>query len=444
MSDISTAVKIEDISSVKKKISFDIPWADVKNELEGAYRKVGKTAKVKGFRPGKIPRSILEKYYREQAEDEAISTLVNKYYWDALQEKGISVVTRPQIEQKGIEQDKDFSFSAIVEIEPVVDPKDYIGLELNKEESVVTDEDLEARLQEIRQMFATMEDLQEDRAVIPGDFVVLDFTGKVSGEPLKELTAENHLLEIGSKTFVPGFEEQLIGTKKGENKTVVVKFPESYGAAHLAGKEAEFSIVVKGIRIKKAPEINEDFVKNFERYDSLEALRADVRKNLEEEKRRKAAADLDRDISEKLLAKNDFEVPESFVEQQIYYMMSDMQRRMTAGGMDQKKAAEFCFKLRDQFREEAIKTVKTVLLIKNITRKEGITVDEGEVEKRIREMASQRGQDAETLKKTLEKDDMVDSIRSEILSRKTYDFLAAKAHITAVTAETKGKPEGGK
>ncbi|MDP1992148.1 MAG: trigger factor [Syntrophales bacterium] len=444
MSDISTAVKIEDISSVKKKLSFEIPWADVKSELDVVYRKVGKTAKVKGFRSGKIPRAILERYYREEAEDQTISSLVNRYYWETMQEKDIPAITQPQIEQKGIEQDKDFTFSATIEVEPVVDPKDYIGLELKREEPVVTEKDLEARLQEIRQMFATMEDLNDDRGVIKGDFVALDFTGKLAGESLKELTGENHLLEIGSKTFVPGFEDHLIGIRKGESKTFVVKFPEPYTAAHLAGKDVEFTVTVKGIRVKKAPEIDENFVKNFERYDSLEALKADVRKNLEEEKMRKVAADLDRDISEKLLACNDFEVPESFVERQIYYMMSDTQRRMVSKGMDPKKAAEFCFKLRDQLREEATKIVKTVILIKNIAQKEAITVDEGEVEKEIGEMASQRGQDSDILKKTLEKDDMIDSIKSEILSRKTHDFLVAKANITKVGAERTEILEGEK
>jgi trigger factor len=444
VSEISAAVKIEDISSVKKKLSFEIPWADVKNELDVVYRKVGKTAKVKGFRPGKIPRAILEKYYRGEAEEETVSSLVNRYYWETLQEKEIPAVTQPKIEQKGIEQDKDFSFSAVVEVEPVIDPKDYVGLELQKEDPAVTDEDLQARLQEIRQMFATMEDLNDDRGAIKGDFLALDFTGKVDGESLKELTAENHLLEIGSKTFVPGFEDHLVGLRKGESKTFVVKFPEPYTAAHLSGKDVEFTVTVKGIRVKRVPEIDENFVKNFERYDSLEALKADVRKSLEAEKKRKVEADLEKEISEKLLANNDFEVPESFVGRQVYYMMSDTQRRMVSGGMDPKKAAEFCFKLRDQLREEATKIVKTVVLIKNIAQKEAITVEAEEVEKQIAEMASQRGQDVDTLKKSLEKDDLLDGIQSEILSRKTHDFLVAKAHVTTVKTKKMGNSEGEK
>lgn len=438
MSEISAAVKVDDISSVKKKLSFDIPWADVKNELDDVYRKLGKKAKVRGFRPGKIPRGILEAHYKADAEDETITNLVNRYYWETLQEKNIPAVTKPEIEQQGLETEKNFVFSATVEVEPAIEPKDYIGLELESEEPVVTEQDIEARMQEIRQMFATMEEVAEDHAIQMGDFVTLDFAGTLNGEPLKELKADNHLLEIGSKSFVPGFEEQLLDMKTGDTKTIAVTFPENYHAAHLAGKEVSFTVVVKGVRIKKLPEIDDQFVKNFERYESLEALKEDVRKNLEEEKKRKTELALERLISDKLLEKNDFEVPDSFVERQIYYMMSDTQRRMASGGMDPKKAAEFSFKLRDQFRDEAVKIVKTVLLLKNIAEKEGLTAAEEEVAQQIREIASQRAQDYETLKNKLEQEDMVDNIRSEIINRKTYDFLKAKASVTLVKQEGKG------
>jgi trigger factor len=444
VSDISAAVKIDDISTVKKKLSFDIPWADVKNELDAVYREVGKKAKIKGFRPGKIPRGILEVHYREEAEGEAVSNLVNRYYWETLQEKEIPVVTQPEIEQKGIEAEKNFTFSATVEVEPIVEPKDYLGLELEKEELTVSEGDFEVRMQEIRQMFATMEEVSEDRGIQTGDFVTLDFEGVLDGARLKELKSENYLLEIGSKIFVPGFEEQLIGMRKDESKVVAVKFPENYHAANLAGKDVEFSVKIKGIRIKKLPEIDEQFVKNFERYESLEALRNDIRKNLEEEKKRKIAAAFERQISDRLLEKNVFEVPESFVERQIYYMMSDTQRRMVSGGMDSKKAAEFSFKMHDQFREEAAKIVKTVLLLKGIAGKAGLTAGDDEVENRVREIAAQRAQDYEKLKESLEKDDLIDNIRSEIINRKTYEFLEANAKVIMVKGETKQIAEEGK
>lgn len=444
MSDISSAVKIEDISTVKKKLTFDIPWPDVKNELDAVYRTVGKKAKIKGFRPGRIPRSILERHYRKEAEEETVSNLVNRYYWETLQEKEIPAVIQPEIEQKGIEEEKNFTFSATVEVEPVVEPKDYLGLDLEKEEPVVTEEDLEERMKEIRQMFATMEEVTEERGVIESDYVNLDFAGALAGEKLKELQSEDYLLEIGSKTFVPGFEEQLIGMRKGEKKTVAVRFPEKYQAAHLAGKEIEFEVHIKGIRIKKLPELDEQFIKNFEHYESLEDLKADIRKNLEEEKKRKIALAFERLISDRLLERNTFEVPDSFVERQIYYMMSDTQRRMVSNGMDPKKAAEFSFKLHDQFREEATKIVKTVLLLKGIARKEGLIAGEDEVEAQIRELAAKRAQDYEALKQSLEKDDLMDNIRSEILNRKTYEFLEAKANITMIGNGTKEMTEAPK
>jgi len=361
-----------------------------------------------------------------------------------LKEKEIPSVTQPKIEQKGIEKERNFTFSADIEVEPSIEPKEYLGLDLEKGDSVVTEDDLEVRLQEIRQMFATMEDLNEERGVVEGDFVTLDFTGSIASESLKELTSDNYLLEIGSKTFIPGFEDQLIGLKKGEAKSLVVKFPQTYNVSHLAGKDAEFKVNVKGIRIKKMPDIDEEFVKNFDKYESLTALKADVRRKLEEEKLRKTAAEFDRHIGDKLLTKNDFEVPESYIERQIYYIMSDMQRRMMSGGMDQKKAVEFSLKLHDQFREEATKIVKTALLIKNIARKESLTVDDDEVDNQIREIASQRAQDYESFKKSLEKDDLIENIKNEILNRKTYEFLVSKATVTLPKQEKKAAMEEGK
>ncbi len=441
MNDISDTVKIEDISTVKKKLSFDIPWEDVKIALDSAYRKVGRKAKVKGFRTGKIPRTILEKHYHEEAEEEAVSSLVNRYYWEVLHQKKISAVMQPEIKQEGITVEKNFTFSATVEVEPAIEPTDYIGLELEKEEPIVTTEDLEARMQEIRQMFATMEEVVEDRGIVAGDFVTLDFSGMTDGKALKELSSENYLLEIGAHTFVPGFEEQVVGMKKGETKSISVRFPEQYHAAHLAGKDVEFSVSVKGIRIKKLPEIDEQFIKNFDKYESLDALREDVRKNLEEEKKRKIEAAFERQISDRLLDKNFFEVPDSFVERQIYYMMSDTQRRMAAGGMDPQKAAEFSFKLRDQFREQAIRIVRTSLLIQGIAAKENLTVGDEEVDNEIREIARRRAQDYETLRKSLAKEERIDDIRGEILNRKTYEFLEAKAKVRIVRHQENDMPK---
>ncbi len=441
MSEI-VAVKVEEVSPIRKRLSFEIPWEDVQKGLDAAYRDVAKKARIRGFRQGKIPRDVLERHYKDHVEEETVTKLINQVYWDAIKEHDIQVVTQPQIDQQGIAPDKNFSFTATVEVEPLLEPKGYLDLELEKEELTVTEQDIEDRFKEIQQMFATMQDIEEDRALSAGEFATLDFQGTLAGEALKELKAENYFLEVGSGTLVPGFEAQLIGMKKGETRPIEVRFPDDYQATHLAGKDVSFSVVLKGLKEKKLPEINEDFVKNFEKYDSLEGLKADIHKSLEAEHKARIEADVRKQIVEKLLGNNDndFDVPPSFVERQIFQMMADTQRRLLSRGMDKKTATEMTVKMHDAFKDEAKKIVLTALIIKNIGRLETVKAGEGEVEDRIRMMAESRGMSVEALRESLEKDDMLDHIESEVLHQKVFDFIESKAKIRTVK---KDRPDAG-
>lgn len=442
MSDLNVAVTVEDISPVKKKISFDIPWENVSRELDTVYTQVGKTARIKGFRPGKVPRRILESYYKEHAEEETISNLVNKHYFDAVKEHDIAAVTQPDIDQKGIEANKNFAFTATVEVEPKIEPKDYVGLSVEKEEKAVTDADVEARLLQIKEMFGTLEDVTEDRGLVEGDFATFDFEGVCEGEALKELKSEGYFLEIGSKMFVPGFEDQMVGMKKGERKELVVTFPADYQSEKVAGKDVTFTVDLKGIRSKKLPELNDDFIKNFEKkYETLADFTADVRKSLEEQNATESKSALREKIIEAILAANEFEVPPSFVERQIYMMMADAQRRFMARGMDKETAMKLSLKHRDQFRGDAEKIVKSLLLIKGISGKEDIKVEEEELNAKVRAMAEERQQPFETVKEQFEKDDMLESIRLDIIHEKTMAFLEEKADITVVAAKEKDEPK---
>ncbi|MCX5853702.1 MAG: trigger factor [Deltaproteobacteria bacterium] len=435
MSEATVAVQVEEISSVKKKLLFDISWMDVKNELDEVYRDVGKNAKIKGFRQGKVPRKILETTYKEHVEGETITNLVNKYYWDALKEKGIIAVTQPDIDQNGIEDNKSFIFTATVEVEPAIDPKDYEGLILEKEEKQVTESDIESRLQEIRNMFGTMEEVSEDRDIKGGDFAVIDFEGTLDGESLKEMTADNYLLEIGSSMFVPGFEDQIIGLRKGQTKQIEVKFPEEYRIKRIAGKNVVFSVTVKNIKERKLPEIDENFIRNFEKYETLEDLKLDIKKNLEEENKANSETALKVLIVTKLLEKNEFDAPPSYVERQIYYMLVDTRKRMASRGMNTGEIDELSAKYREMYREEATRIVKSVLLMKHIAAKESITVDSGEIEEKIKEMALRRGQNFDEFKKSLEEKDMVDNLTNEILTKKVFEFIEEKSTMNVVNIE---------
>jgi len=440
--EVAAEVKIEEINSVKKKLSLEIPWSEVKRELDEAYNMVGKKAKVKGFRPGKTPRKILEMYYKDQAEEEAISNLVSKSYSKALETNEIMAVSQPVIDQKGIETDKDFAYSATVEVQPVFEPKDYIGIEAEKEELEITDSDVETRLEQLRQMYSTIESIEEDREVAEGDFVSIDFEGKVDDEVRKELSSENYLLEIGSRKFAPGFEEQLIGAQKGEFREVQVTFPDEYQNKDFAGKKSLFSVTVKDIREKKIPDLDENFIKNFETYETLEDLKKDIRKSLIEENESRIKSDLRNNIIIKLLDNNEFKVPSTFVNRQIYYMIMDAQQRMIRNGMPPEKATEISVNLHDRFEGDATRMVKTSLLLDKISEKESITVDEKEVEERLKELAHNYAQDYESLRTNYEKNNLIDRLKDEILEQKTLNFLEEKADIKVMkkkSEEEKGE-----
>ena len=432
MDEMNADVRIEEVNPVKKKFLFDIPWVDVKKEMDSVYRGVGKKARVKGFRPGKTPRKVLEAYYKEEAEGQTISNLVNRLYGEVLKKNNIVPVTEPVIDQDGIEKDKNFIFSATVEVEPIIEPKDYIGLELEKEKIKIADKDVQAKLEELRHVYSTLEDVKGNRDIIKGDFVSIDFEGKHDGESIEELKREDYMLEIGSERFFPGFEEQLIGLKKGESKEVTVKIPDDYASEKIAGKDIPFSVTVKGIKEKILPELDKNFVKNLENCESIEELKQDIKKSLEEENKVRIDMELKGQIVDKILERNEFQVPPSLVERQIFSMMIDAKRRMILGGMDPEKAAEVSANLHDKFKDEAEKIVKFSYLINGITEKESIEVYENDVEDKLKDFAGKYAQDYESLKKSYEEGDRIEQFKLKILEEKTLDFIEGQAKVIFV------------
>lgn len=425
-------IKMEELSPVKKKLSLEIPWSEVKNELDAVYRDVGKKAKIKGFRPGKIPRKVLETYFKEQAEGDTITNIVNKYYWQALENKGIMALSRPEIIQEGFKENADFFFTASFETEPEFEPKGYTGIELEKEKIQVTENDVQNRLKEIGQMFATMQEVKDDRIIVMGDFVTIDFFGSHNGESPQELKADNFLLELGSKRFIPGFEEQLVGMKNGETKAINVTLSEDYHEKKFAGKEVTFTVTIKNLKEKILPEIDDNFIKNFDKYNSLDDLKNDVRKSLEQECQRIAETNLQDKIMEIIHKENDFEVPPSLVEKQIFYMMADTQKRMTSAGMDEKNAMELSLKMHDKFKDDATKVVKSFLLLKKIAEKESFIAEENDINKYIQKLADKHGRDYELLKKSYENEERKDNLKVELIQKKVFDFIEQNADIKIV------------
>lgn len=430
-------VTIEDVSPVQKKLSFEVPWDEVKKELDSIYKTVGKSAKIKGFRPGKAPRAVLETHYAARVEEETISNLVNRHYADAIEKNTLDVVAQPMIDQKGITKEEKFLFTATVEVQPVLDPQDYTGLELEKEKLSVVKADVDERLTQIRQMYATLEDVTDDRPLANDDFAIIDFAGTLNGEARKELEARDHNIQIGSGSFIPGFEDQLIGMKKDETREIVVTFPEKYGVEDIAGKEVAFSVTLKNIREKILPQLDEEFVKNFEKYETLKDLKDDVKKSLQEEGEARIKTQLRNAIVDKLLEKNEFEVPLAWVERQIYNMMLDARQRMVQNGMPDDRATELTYGMHDRFKDQAARMVKASFILGRIADKESIEISEEEVEEKLKEIAERYGQDYETVKGVYEEQGMKDRLRDDLLEQKILDFIEEKAKITAVKKEKK-------
>jgi trigger factor len=424
--------KIEDLSPVKKKMSMEIPWSEVKEELDAVYTAIGKKAKIKGFRPGKVPRNILETYFKGQAEEETITNIVNKYYWQTLEEQGISPVSRPEINQEGMKENTDFSFSASFETEPEFEPQGYKGMTVEKDFIKVSDDDVQKRIDEIRQMFATIEEVVEDRPAAEGDFVVMDFTGSMDGQSYDELKAQDSFLEIGSKKFVPGFEEQLVGMKKSETKEIKVKFPDDYHESKFASQDVTFTVTVKSLREKKLPENDETLIKNFEKYDSFDDFKEDVRKSLEEKAQRMSEVTLQNRITDNLIKENEIEVPSTMLERQIYYMMMDTQKRMVSAGIDENTAMDFGFKMRDKYKDDAAKIAKSFMILKKIAQKESLVAEEDDLEKYLQDLAQQSGKDYESLKTMYKSEDREESLKMEIIQKKVFDFIEQNANITLV------------
>ncbi len=425
-------IKMEELSAVKKKLSFEIPWLEVKEELDAVYRNFGKKAKLKGFRPGKIPRKVLEAYFKEQAEGDTIDNIINKHYWREMEDKGILPISKPEITQEGLKENTDFSFTASFETEPQFEPKGYKGIEVERENISIIDKDIENRLEQIRQMYATMEDIKEERTTRKGDFVNIDFEGTLDGESDKDLNAENFFLEIGSGRFIPGFEDHLVDMKNGETKSFNITFPDDYQKDKFAGKEVSFTVTIKSIKEKKLPELNEEFIKNFEKYNSLDDLKKDIVKSLEEESKTMSQAKFQQNIMEILLKENEIEVPPSLVEKQIYYMMADTHRRMLSAGMDEQSAMDFSLKMHDQYKDDATKIVRTFLIMKAIAEKESFIVEDSDIDKHIADLAEKHGRDYQLLKGAYENDDKKDSLKVELAQKKVFDFIEQHANIKTV------------
>lgn len=430
-------VKMEKIDDIKISLEIEVDVQDVTTALDAAYKKVVKKVNLPGFRKGKIPRAVLEsRFGAEILFEEALEVLVSAAYDKALQEAGIEPVNRPEIDLVQMEKGKPFIFKAVVEVKPEVNLGEYRGLEVTREMRTITAEDVNNRLQEMGQQHVKM-NVVEDGLLENGDLAVIDFVGYVDGEAFEGGTAEGYSLEMGSGSFIPGFEEQMTGMKIGEEREVNVTFPADYHSENLAGKPALFKVKVREIKRKEYPEISDDFAAEVSEFTTLAELKEDIMNKLKQVEENRVKSALEEKLVEAAAANVEVPIPSGLVEREIDRMISEMEQFLRMQGLTLEKFLSLVGKklddLRNERRDDAEQRVKANLVLDAIIQKEGIVPTDEEIEERIKKFADSHGQDMETIKQYFEAQGHSDIIRQEIKFRKAVDLLVAEANITDVT-----------
>ena len=421
---------VEKISSNKVKLSFDIDAAKFDEAMGKAYIKVRGQVAIPGFRKGHAPRKMIENMYGEGVfYDEAFELIFDEVYGPAIDENKLEVVDRPQVDIQQIGTGKNLQFTCEVFVKPDVTLGEYKGVEVKKEHTLVTEDDVNAEIEKERNKQAA-EVSVDDRAVAEGDTVNLDYSGSVDGVKFAGGTAEGQTLKIGSHTFIPGFEEQMIGMNIGEEKDLNVTFPTEYHAPDLAGKEAVFHVKVNSITETQLPALDDDFAKDISEFDTLDAYKADVRAKLEAQAAERDNNAFTNAVIEKVMANATVEIPDAMVERQIDSMVRNFEARLAQQGL---KLADFMKytgqdekSFRNQYRDQAEKSVRANLVLEAIENVEKFEAAEEEIDAEIEKFAKQIGQNVEDLKKNLTEGDR-EYFKADVIRDKAVKFLCDNA-----------------
>ena len=429
--------KLEKIENSEAYIAIEVDAEKFEEGLEKAYRKVVKQVGVPGFRKGRVPRPLLEAHYgKEILYQDALEVIVPEAYEEALEQLNINALAQPEFDIDEIEDGKPFKFQARVAVKPEFELGNLEGLEVSIPYLQVTDQDVDNRLEEMRSRYAEISEKTEEPAEI-GDTLEIDFEGFIDGETFSGGQGSDYPLELGSNTFIPGFEDQLVGLKVGESKDVQVTFPEDYHAEDLAGKEAIFKVEIKKIETKKMRDLDDDFAQEVSSFDSLAELREDVKTNLEEMTEKRKQEFIKQEVLVQALGKCDIPAADSVVNVQLDRMLEQFGQRMAAQGLSLEQYFQFTGSNPEAFytelRPEAERIVKTNFMLEKIVEEKGFTISDEEMNKQIENMAKDLGLELEKAKETLT--NLRDELEQSMKVDKAIKYLADNAVITEKTEE---------
>ncbi|MCY9037614.1 trigger factor [Bacillus inaquosorum] len=419
------SVKWEKQEGNEGVLTVEVDAETFKTALDDAFKKVVKQVSIPGFRKGKIPRGLFEQRFGVEAlYQDALDILLPVEYPKAVEEAGIEPVDRPEIDVEKIEKGESLIFTAKVTVKPEVKLGDYKGLGIEKDDTAVTDEDVQNELKALQERQAELV-VKEEGAVEEGNTVVLDFEGFVDGDAFEGGKAENYSLEVGSGSFIPGFEDQLVGLEAGAEKDVEVTFPEEYHAEELAGKPAVFKVKIHEIKAKELPELDDEFAKDIdEEVETLAELTEKTKKRLEEAKENEADAKLREELVLKASENAEIDVPQAMVDTELDRMLKEFEQRLQMQGMNLELYTQFSGQdeaaLKEQMKEDAEKRVKSNLTLEAIAKAENLEVSDEEVDAELSKMAEAYNMPVENIKQAI---GSTDAMKEDLKVRKAIDFL---------------------
>lgn len=429
-------VHVEEINALTRKITITLPADTVQPKLNEAYDKLKKETKMKGFRRGKVPRSTVIKHYKPQVEAETGEKLVQDTYFNAIEKQGIDPIVHPDIKEVKYNDDGSFTFVAEVDVRPEFELTGYTGLEVEKEEVLVTDEEIALELAEMQKNMAALRSVT-DRPIQKDDVVIVDFQGFDAGEPMPQVKNENYSVEVGSGNMGVEFEEKLIGMTKDEEGVQEVDFPENHPNPIIKGKKVEFRIIVKDIKERVLADLDDEFAKDAgDAFQTLDDLKASIKERLVKQREERAEGAVTDKIMQKLLDAHEFEVPKRLVAFEIEQMIKQTEQQFEKGGMSLEAAGLTREKLAEQNAEMAAKRVRGDFILKKIAEVEEIKVEEEDMERGLKRIGDMYNMPVAKVKEFFQNRDDLLPLMNELLNEKILAFLREKAvFVDAVKTE---------
>lgn len=436
---------VEKIERNRVVLQVEVETGEMEKGIHQAYKKLVKKVNIPGFRKGKAPRKILENYIgKEYLLSEAADIILPNAYYDAVQENALEPIDQPEVEVVQLEDGQPFIFKATVDVKPEVKLGEYKGLEVKKKAYEVKEEDVQKFLENLQQRYAKLVNKENGNAE-KGDIALIDFEGFIDGEAFPGGKGENYSLEIGSGTFIPGFEDQLIGMAAEEEKEINVTFPEDYHQEDLAGKPATFKVKIKGIKTKELSPIDDEFAKDVSEFETLEELKNDTRNKLKETAENRSQDEIRTELINKVVESSEVEIPNIMIERRIASFINDFANRVQQQGLSFEKYLELSGlsldQLKDNYRAQAEKSVKTDLVLEAVAKKENIDVSEEELDKEVEQIAKVYRQDPKAFKAYLASQGTLDSLKQSIILDKAVDLLVEEAKIEVVPADAEEAQE---